>query len=86
MMKAQLEKRLTDLKSEFEAGQQMLADLEKKRTELQNTLLRISGAMQVIKELLNMDQMERPETDNREREQEKRPETDNDASDNKKSE
>ena len=52
MMKAQLEKRLTDLKSEFEAGQQMLADLEKKRTELQNTLLRISGAMQVLEEEL----------------------------------
>ena len=51
-MKEQLEKRLAALKSEFEAGQKMLTDLEKKRTELENTLLRISGAIQVIEELL----------------------------------
>lgn len=51
-MKPKLEKRLTELKSEFEAGQKMLADLEKKRSELEATMLRISGAIQVIEELL----------------------------------
>ena len=51
-MKTQLETRLTDLKSEFEAGQNMLADLNKKRSDLEATLLRISGAIQVLEELL----------------------------------
>lgn len=55
-MKQQLEKRLAELKSEFEAGQKMLADLEKKRSDLEATMLRISGAIQVIEEMLAQDQ------------------------------
>ena len=55
-MKPQLEKRITELKSEFEAGQKMLAELETKRNELQSTLLRISGAIQVLEELLAQDE------------------------------
>lgn len=51
-MKEQLTKRLAELKSEFEAGQKMLAELEKKRTELETTMLRISGAIQVLDEML----------------------------------
>lgn len=51
-MRDRLGKRLGELKSEFEAGQKMLADLEAKRTELQATMLRISGAIQVIEEML----------------------------------
>ncbi len=47
----ELEKRLTDLKSEYEAGQKMLVDLEAKKADLQTTLLRISGAVQVFEEL-----------------------------------
>ncbi|HSB03360.1 MAG TPA: hypothetical protein VLE49_22105 [Anaerolineales bacterium] len=54
-MKEQLEKRLAELKSEFEAGQKMLADLEKKRSELEATLLRIRGAIQVIEEMLQQE-------------------------------
>ncbi len=54
-MKEQLEKRLAELKAEYEAGQKMLADLEKKRSELQATLLRISGAIQVIEEMLQQE-------------------------------
>ncbi len=57
-MKEQLEKRLADLKAEFESGQKMLADLEKKRAELETTMLRISGAIQVIEELLAQDAKE----------------------------
>ena len=55
-MKEQLEKRLQELKTEFEAGQKMLADLEEKQANLKNTLLRISGAIQVLEELLSQTQ------------------------------
>ncbi len=51
-MTPQIETRLAALKSEFEAGQNMLADLNKKRADLEATLLRISGAIQVLEELL----------------------------------
>jgi len=52
-MKEQLEQRLQSLKTEYEAGQKMLADLEAKQANLQSTLLRISGAIQVLEEILN---------------------------------
>ena len=51
-MKEQLEKRLEELKHEYESGQKMLAELEEKRASLQGTMLRISGAMQVLEEQL----------------------------------
>jgi hypothetical protein len=57
IMKDQLETRLQQLKTEFESGQKMLAELEQKRINLEQTLLRISGAIQVLEELLsNADQ------------------------------
>jgi len=49
-MKERLQKRLQSLKAEYEAGQKMLADLEAQQQDLQQTLLRISGAIQVIEE------------------------------------
>ncbi len=52
-MRAESEARLTELRSEFEAGQRMLADLQGRQAELQQTLLRLSGAIQVLEELLN---------------------------------
>ncbi len=51
-MQIQLEQRLNELRTEYETGQQMLAELEAKRANLQQTLLRISGAIQVLEELL----------------------------------
>ena len=51
-MKDRLEARLKELKTEFEAGQRVLADLEVQQTQTQKTLLRISGAIQVLEELL----------------------------------
>ena len=51
-MRDQLELRLKELTAEFDAGQQMLADLDAKRADLQQTLLRIDGAVQVLGELL----------------------------------
>jgi predicted nuclease with TOPRIM domain len=52
-MKEQLEKRLAELKSEFEAGQKMMAELESKQSNLRDTLLRISGAIQILEEEIN---------------------------------
>ena len=51
-MQEQVQQRLAELRSEFEAGQRMLADLDVRRAELQQTLLRIGGAVQVLEELL----------------------------------
>jgi predicted nuclease with TOPRIM domain len=51
-MKEKLEQRLQNLKTEYEAGQKMLADLEAKQMNLRETLLRISGAIQVLEEVL----------------------------------
>ena len=51
-MRQQVEHRLHELKAEWASGQQMLADLEAQQTNLKNTLLRISGAIQVLEELL----------------------------------
>ena len=51
-MQQKLEQRLNDLKQEFESGQKMLADLEAQQADLQQTLLRISGAIQVLEEMI----------------------------------
>src|SRR5262245_19105156 len=52
MLRDQLEQRLRDLKAEYAAGQQMLTDLETRQATLRETLLRISGAIQVLEEEL----------------------------------
>jgi len=52
MMKERLEQRLKSLKAEFDAGQKLLAEYESKQGSLRETLLRISGAIQVIEEEL----------------------------------
>jgi len=51
-MKEQLEERLQALKSEYESGQRLLSELELKQANVRDTLLRISGAIQVLEELL----------------------------------
>jgi predicted nuclease with TOPRIM domain len=51
-MREQLEQRLHELKAEWETGQHMLAELETKQAHLRETLLRISGAVQVLEEML----------------------------------
>ena len=60
-MKAQLEQRLQQLQQEYESGQRMLADYEAKQAELRQTLLRISGAIQVLEELLATEEEGEPE-------------------------
>lgn len=49
----QLQKRLDELKNEFELGQKKLSELEAQAATLRNTLLRISGAIQVLEEEIN---------------------------------
>jgi septal ring factor EnvC (AmiA/AmiB activator) len=52
-MKDDVRRRLATLQSEHEAGTRMLAELEAKRQSLSATLLRIEGAMAVLRELLD---------------------------------
>ncbi|EMS70817.1 hypothetical protein [Ruminiclostridium cellobioparum] len=51
-MKEQLEERLKELKNEFENGKKVLEELDVKRTNLTQTLLRISGAIQALEDLM----------------------------------
>ncbi len=55
-MEEQIQQRLKQLRIEYEAGQKMLADLESKEAEIRQTLLRISGAIQALEELLESSQ------------------------------
>ncbi len=55
-MQEQLKKRLQSLKAEYDAGQQVLASLEAKKAGLRETLMRISGAIQVLEEELAINQ------------------------------
>ena len=51
-MQEQLTNRLKELKAEFEAGQKKLAEVEGQANDLRTTMLRISGAIQVLEEEL----------------------------------
>ena len=51
-MKDQMERRLNHLKAEYDAGKKVIAELESKQANLRDTLLRISGAIQVLEETL----------------------------------
>ena len=74
-MKAQLEQRLTELRAEYESGQKILKDIELKLTELEDrkkilneTLLRISGAIDLLEEVLEVNEGTKgPETRGRSR-------------------
>lgn len=44
--------RIQDLKRNQEAGEAQMLDMDQKRRELQATLIRISGAIQVLEELI----------------------------------
>ena len=57
-MRDKLEERLRDLRSELDSGRALLDELETKKSNLQSTLLRISGAIQVLEELLASERSE----------------------------
>ena len=51
-MRERLEQRLQELKTEFGKGEQTLQELEEQAAAVRQTLLRISGAIQVLEEEL----------------------------------
>ena len=60
-MKEKLEKRLAELKAEFESGKKVMAEYDAKQADLRDTLLRISGAIQILEEEISKEN----ETDNK---------------------
>ena len=52
-MESKLRHRLTELRAEYDKGQQTLHELESQAANLRATLLRISGAVQVLQEALD---------------------------------
>ncbi len=51
-METRLRQRLQELRAEYDKGQQTLAELESQAASVRATLLRISGAVQVLQEAL----------------------------------
>ena len=51
-MREQMQTRLEALRKEFQTGQAELEKIERQRTHVHETMLRISGALQVLEELL----------------------------------
>lgn len=51
-MQNNIQSRLQQLRTEYQNGQQMLHELQQKQANLEQTLLRIAGAIQVLEELL----------------------------------
>jgi predicted nuclease with TOPRIM domain len=61
-MNDELRARLVDLRAEFEVGERRLRELEQQQQALRDTLLRISGAIQVLQELTGEDADSAPGT------------------------
>ena len=57
-MREQLQRRLEELKKEYETGQARLRELESEAAFVRETLLRISGAIQVLQETLGHDEQQ----------------------------
>ncbi|MGB9930143.1 MAG: PASTA domain-containing protein [Methanosarcina sp.] len=62
-MKEQLEQRLIELRNEYQSGQKILKDIELKLSELEDrksvlseTLIRISGAIDILEEVLGKEE------------------------------
>ena len=51
-MKSEIKARLEELKEEYRKGQERLMALEQETNSLSKTMLRISGAIQVLEELI----------------------------------
>lgn len=59
-MKDRLATRLKELEAEYQKGQEQLQKLETEAAAVRNTMLRISGAIQVLKEELALSEQEDP--------------------------
>jgi len=59
-MSERLEERLKTLETEFENGKKMMLELEARETALRSSLLRISGAIQVLREFVQSGNAEPP--------------------------
>lgn len=57
-MKEQLPKRLAELKAELASAQKMSAELESRQASMRETLLRMSGEIQVLEEELAKEEQE----------------------------
>lgn len=55
--------KLEALRGEYRAGEAMLTDLEQRRAQLRETMLRISGAIQSLEELLGEDTASQTDAD-----------------------
>lgn len=53
-LRQRLEQRLIALQAEFDTGQKVLADLEAQQASVRDTLLRLAGAISVLKEELDV--------------------------------
>ena len=62
-MREILEQRVRDLRAELQTGQKMVAELEAQLVHLRSTVLRISGAVQVLEELLSGEKEASPKTE-----------------------
>lgn len=47
-----MERRLAELEAELQAGERLMAELDDRRQRLRDSMLRIGGAIQVLRELL----------------------------------
>ena len=54
-MKKSITLRLKDLQQEYQKGQEQLQKLEQETNNIRSSMLRISGAIQVLEELLGED-------------------------------
>jgi len=61
-MREQLQQRLAELKKDFTEGQSRLQEMEAQQALMRDTLLRISGAIQVIEEMLRDEQTEQADS------------------------
>ena len=48
-----MERRLAELETELQAGERLMAELDDRRQRLRDSMLRIGGAIQVLRELLD---------------------------------
>jgi len=60
----QILNRLASLKKEFETGHARIRELEQEQAYLRETMLRISGAIQVLQELMDQANAESAENEN----------------------